>query len=417
MSNTAIQKYVREHPEMFACPIDTPTPTADARDLIRKLIAWESPVLLSYLVYLKEQEQSGKLEDNHGYILDNIINNFVFTKLTEENSHSGIQKIDVTDEGKLDVYYGLIHRNSEGTLEAINNLFTPDRHSINPFTFFKNDVNELSLDYILPHYKNFKTLNQNIKKRIIALEFINDYVKKRVINEENISVIRESIVESRKRRLHEDIESVNKRIDDHSNEIRKLSEKYQTLLQNYAGIESTEINEDKLKKAIKDPRIIDVKFSKRSQTIDIVTHPIYLSYDVEKKEANKHTARLKENERLCIGEHFIRISLEDLQISFRHLTDNYRNHHVEQYTCYGNFAEPLNKARIQYDLPRVISLALQMVSHATIGDPAGNETLAKAFVVNSNEAVINESKEEEHVLLFVERNQNENYRHFVEVEE
>ncbi len=115
--------------------------------------------------------------------------------------------------------------------------------------------------------------------------------------------------------------------------------------------------------------------------------------------------------------YFIRISLEDLQISFRHLTDNYRNHHVEQYTCYGNFAEPLNKARIQYDLPRVISLALQMVSHATIGDPAGNETLAKAFVVNSNEAVINESKEEEHVLLFVKRNQNENYRHFVEVEE
>jgi len=405
-----IKDFIRDDIKIIGCAIDSVISSIDTREIISKLITWESHVVLNYLLFLREQEKQKEIEDSYGNTLDHIVELFTFKWLDEGVHESGIQSIDVGENGKLTVHYAL-ERNEEYPLYRILN---DESYDENPFIKFRNNKNEISLDYILSHFPPFKNLNENIKKRIVSNEFINQYIKRQTITDENLNLIRESVVDAKQYRLKEELDNAQRRIEEYMENVKNLSQKYNELLLHYNGIESTNIDVDKLSKVIKDPRIANIRLNKKNRSLDILTQPIYLSYDVDKKDTHRATKKLKNNEKLCIGVHLIRIELDNLNIIFRHLTEDYRNYHVEQYSCYGNFADPLNKARLSYDLPRTISLALQMISHATIGDPAGNETLNKAFVVSANEGVQMDSNAEEHVLSFIESRMNDNHSIYIE---
>lgn len=358
----------------------------------------ESHVILSYIYYMKEAEP--ELNFNLSHIISKLeLNPYV----NKDDNHTGIIDIKVQEDERIEIVYN-IH---EDELFKVIHMRDAGHQIDNPFKEFeiRNDNINISLDYVLAHYKPFKELSTKIKQRIVNLEFINKQIKEEIFVDTNLTAIKNSLIEARKEGLNEENREIAHRLKRLDDELIELQKRYNNNVLMMSGFENIGLDEEKLKRVLSDPRIQSIQIGIRNKKLQLFTNPIYLSFDENKKDSNTHTRKLKNGERLCIGRHLIEINLNNLSIQFNELNEGLKNSHVENYTCYGNFAEHISNARKNNDLPRLISLSLQMISHATIGDPAGNETLRNAIIVDKKESVTI-GKEEMHINIYLDRIKN-----------
>ena len=151
------------------------------------------------------------------------------------------------------------------------------------------------------------------------------------------------------------------------------------------GIESYTLDNDKLQRTFRDPRIQFIEVI--DNYMFIKTEPIILNYDRNKVQAITRLKHLSPSHNLGIGRHTITINLSTFEISFT-ADDDFKNYHIEDYICYGTFTNHIADARKDMNLPKLISLSLQMLQYATIGDAAGNQTIHNAYEINSDNAVV-----------------------------
>ena len=250
-----------------------------------------------------------------------------------------------------------------------------------------------SLDVVLKELPEFTKLNHEIKKRILNGEFLEKYNKEHTIKEINIDELLESIKKSKKRILNSEYQDLNDRYRNYKAEINHILENMQKIQMETIGIDSYTIDGNKLGRVLNDSRIHEIEII--DNYLFIRTEPILLNYDRNKVQAIARLKHLPPSHNLGIGRHTIQVDLRTFNLRFSPI-DDFRNHHIEDYTCYGTFSNPIDDARREMNLPKLISLALQMLQYATIGDVAGNSTINNAYEVTANNSVVHAGKEYYH---------------------
>ncbi len=366
-----------------------------------------SDILLSYIFYMQELEPTFNIND--------IIGHFRFRAGTDENQENEVTSVNKLEDGRLSVEftfnsYPASPRYLLGDVLLMNDYWHPQTLAAIQESFkkkpFKDSVKQgryFAFDYILKDFTPFNQLSPEVKSRIVSLEFINKQNKDIQINEENYEKIIESLRNGK-------IKEAQRRLDNHKDELNHLRRRTEEILENYnreveiiTGITHTDYDISKIKKVLNDNRIQHTLVDNEQNLLKILTRPIMLNYDENKKDTNNKLKALKKTDKLTIGMHEITIGLSDLNFRFNPV-NNVRNHHIERYTCYGNFTNPINDAREANNIAKIISLTLQMLSHITIGDPAGNETIKEAIIVDKTDAIIHPETGEiiHHTLYFKE---------------
>ena len=298
------------------------------------------------------------------------------------------QIIGLSDKS-IPIQYGNI-------LELIltNKLTLPQDQTIHPFYS--------SIDHVLNDIPLFKKLNIEIKKRILNGEFLAKYTKEESIKELDIDKLEKQIVNSKLKGIEEKEENLQRAYTRLQNDINnRILELQEVQMQKYAIKTANYINKDKLKRVIQDSRIKKIEIHENS--LYIYTEPIILNYDKNKINQLPRLKNLNPKHNLGIGRHVIGIDLKHYYLTFTPV-DTYRNYHIEDYNCYGTFNNPINDARRDLNLPKLISLALQMMQYATIGDQAGNVTINKAYELTDRNSIVYNGKEYYHHTFLEEHN-------------
>ena len=237
-----------------------------------------------------------------------------------------------------------------------------------------------------------------IRGRIAKKEFLKELLasfdKEANKNEEKIKNIITKIREREKADKKEQLISSSNEIEYMRQTLFDLLDKRDKLLDEVFSHTDYIKEEDiiKINRVLKNPLINFYTLKGDSYNLAIHTEPITLSYDMVKATKVDKIKNLKEGEALGIGRHIINVNLKSLRLEFIPV-GQFRNYHIQDYSCYGTFEPEFVKARGERNLPRIINLALQILGWATIGDPPGDRTISRAYVIKNNSLVVDGQRE------------------------
>lgn len=245
-----------------------------------------------------------------------------------------------------------------------------------------------TLDFALADIPEFDELDQELKARIINFEFLRaDSNKKQAEQgiEKFVERLKSRTVDLYQNRMHE----YNQRITNIHHELNKIrqAKREETALYNHTMMDDSKLNPEKLKRVMANP-LVD-RYRIKDNLVEIYTKPIVLNMSPDKYRAitlQKKRTKLQEGYSLGLGRHLIKINLKDFTIQYQ-TVDGYRNHHIERYSCYGTFLNKIEEAQENRNLAQLIALAIQMLSQATIGDPAGYDTIKEAYLLTPDNLV------------------------------
>ena len=253
------------------------------------------------------------------------------------------------------------------------------------FEFFENKA--LTLDIILPKIPQFETLNKTVKTRIINSEFLSSNVQKNF--EKDLEKINTAIQEQYMHTYDKKIRNAQNTVTQLNNQLDDQQTYMDSLILEKIGFltNGQSYTVKKLQRSLEHP-VIEY-YAVEEGYLRMHTKPIILNIDTDKvnaiTQADKKIA-VQKGFSLGLGRHRISIRLHDFKITYKAL-DGRRNHHIEEYTCYGTFKNPITDAKRSKNLPKVIALAIQMLSQATIGDPAGKTTIGDAYIINKDNLI------------------------------
>ena len=278
-----------------------------------------------------------------------------------------------------------IHENSTDVLEEIvqnYNYEETKEHAQIIKKYIKYP--ESSLDYILNKFKQFRDLNIEIKKRILNLEFTNIVIKEYNPTLKNIEKLAKQIKKGMAKKQQKILDEISSNIEHLQNRLEEANIEYNKIVNEIISIEQNDLKKDKIQRVLSNSQINNVY--QNDHYLYIQTNPLILNYDEKKKHAHDRLKKLKENEKLTIGRHEIKIDLNTFSPRYRPL-DKIRNHHIENLRCFGTFGEHIQKAQRERNLAKLVSLNLQLIRHVTIGDPTGNNTIDDALLVDKNNMI------------------------------
>lgn len=243
------------------------------------------------------------------------------------------------------------------------------------------------------------------KNKIIAMEPEEFKEKFEYLNKKSKEIAIKNETE-KVEKIMQQITSENMAIDErieHVCELEKmLKEKNRTLeLLKNRDDHSGEL--EKFSRIAKNPLIHDINI--KEDVLFIHTVPIFLNYDTNKINSLPSEVKplIEKGLRPNIGTHIIKINLSNFGVRFEP-KEGIKNYHIEDYNCYGTFESAFTDAKRNTDLPRLIALSLQILSHVTAGDSAGSTTLKKALYVDQDNYVVNYLGMEKRIHLYNEIN-------------
>ena len=339
--------------------------------------------LLNYLIYLAKNNKTLKTR--------------IYLDANYENFPDGERKPDT----------GIIYNNSDESIEvyigsndiglAASRLALLASKTLSDYMLDIGEVNKKDpIDN--PRSNNFavafldsekgEQLPRTLRVRLMNNEFLSEITKEHDFDAEDAGKIMEQLKENAKEEIQKklnsakmDYQSLQNRMDEVLKEIHTFQEKL-----NHIDVKDSS---ERFQRVLKDKRIESIKVIEKNLVIH--TRPIKLSYDEKKAQKIPRIKNLPEGSALYIGRHKLNINFRTLSYETSPL-DRFRNQHIQNFACYGNFSSELNEARKENKLDKIISLLLQAVQHVTIGDPAGRDTIEKAYVVTKENAVLHKNK-------------------------
>ena len=233
-----------------------------------------------------------------------------------------------------------------------------------------------------------KQLPGNLRVRLMDNEFLSEITKENTFEAEDADKIMEQLKENAKEEIQKRLDSAKQDYQSLQNRMDEVIKKIHTSQEKLNHIDVKDSSE-RFQRVLKDKRIESIKVIENNLIIH--TRPIKLSYDDKKAQKIPRVKNLPEGSTLHIGRHKLTINFRTLLYETNPL-DRFRNEHIQKFTCYGNFSSALNEARKENKLDKIISLLLQAVQHVTIGDPAGRDTIEKAYIVTKENAVLHKNK-------------------------
>lgn len=311
-------------------------------------------------------------------------------------------------------YYKLMN-NTQEFLETLKlDAFFPNTSHKNSIL---NYIETISLDYVLLQIPEYTELHQSVKLRLLNEEYTNKQI---IENFEKEGKIQEILEEYRQKtndridfEIHQEQEKIYRQITEIQreydaklailNDIKQKAELLKTL-------NNVELNITRLPKNIS-------KIEIDEGSLILTTKPIILQIDRDKYKGIK-TAKIRNyvqnpDNQFCIGTHEI-IIRPGFDIRFIPKT-RYKNHHIEDFSCYGTYKDHIMSAQKEQDLNKLIFLADRLLSSATVGDIAGNKTIENALVINKYGFIIEDlsikykpEEKEEHYLDYLRKDQVKN---------
>jgi hypothetical protein len=247
-----------------------------------------------------------------------------------------------------------------------------------------------TLDFLLKDIPAFTSLPEAIKQRIINCEFW--YDQKQELTQQNIDdmcflLLQEYNDQQTKAiyaRMHSYNMSITQAEENISNYLMNLAD-----LKDQLALHQVHTNTIKLERITYNPLIKRIHYEPNGIHID--TDLIFLNFDTSKTGLLRNLSpnieeAVKNGKLFCIGRHTIVIN-KALQIICSPMLTQYKNYHLEDYHCFGTYADHISVARKEGNIAQLFTLALHSLSSATIGDPAGNSTIRNALIVNPDYTV------------------------------
>lgn len=276
-------------------------------------------------------------------------------------------------------------------------------------------IETISLDYILLQIPDYTELHQTIKLRLLNEEFTNKQVIENFEKEGKIQEILEDYRQRTNDRIDFEITQEEEKIYRQITEIQREYDTKLTILndikqkaEHLKTLNNVELNITRLPKNIS-------KIEIDEGSLILTTKPILLQIDRDKYKGIK-TAKIRNyvqnpDYQFCIGTHEI-IIRPGFDIKFIPKT-RYKNHHIEDFSCYGTYKDHIMSAQKEQDLNKLIFLADRLLSSATIGDIAGTRTIENSLVIDQYGFIIEDlsikyKPEEEHYLDYLRKDQVQN---------